>query len=201
MPNIFYASYIALWILMLCIGILVLLVYRHFGLMSLGTVEGVQRDGLAVGEVALPVIGVTDQGEPFDWSPKPGHLYLLAFVSPSCGPCVKILPTILRLAVIANTTEIVLVVDGERERVMRLVERFQPPTSVLCLAENRSGSTQAYRVRVSPFAFMIGKDGRILAKGLCDSTTKLQYLLDAADLKLPSELLETAPQLLQAKTE
>ncbi len=193
MPIIFYVSYIALWVLMLCVGILVFLVYRHFGLMSLGTIEGVQRDGRAVGEAALSVIGVTAQGEPFDWSPQPGHLYLLAFVSPSCGPCIKILPSILRLAVMANTVEIVLVVDGERERVMRLVERFQPPASVLCLAENKSGSTQAYQVRVSPFAFMVGKDGRILARSLCDSTARLQYLLNAAGLELPAELLEPAP--------
>lgn len=200
MPPIFYVSYAALWVLMLTQGVLLLLVYRHFGLISLGTVEGVQRDGLAVGEVALPVMGVTAQGEPFDWSPKPGHLSLLAFVSPSCGPCVKILPIILQMAQAINQIEVILITDGKSERALQLVEQFHPPASVACIAGEGSSLALAYHVRVSPFTFLIGKDGRILAKSLCDSTARLQYLLDAAGLELPPELLEPAAQLLQVKT-
>jgi hypothetical protein len=58
----FYASYAAVWLLVLVLGMLVLLLYRHFGLMSMGTVEGIQRDGLAVGEVAPPIIGSAPDG-------------------------------------------------------------------------------------------------------------------------------------------
>ena len=52
MSTLFYVSYVALWLLLLTIGVLVLLLYRHFGVMSLGTLEGVQRDGLPIGSVA-----------------------------------------------------------------------------------------------------------------------------------------------------
>ena len=44
MTSIFYVSYIAMWMLLLIEGFLLLLVYRHFGLAALGTIEGVQRD-------------------------------------------------------------------------------------------------------------------------------------------------------------
>ncbi len=128
------------------------------------------------------------------------HFYLLAFVSPSCGPCVKILPTILQMARVLNQIEVILITDGKRERALQLVEQFHPPTSIVCIAGEGSGLAHAYQVRVSPFTFLIGKDGRILAKSLCDSTARLQYLLDAAGLELPSELLEPTPQLLQVKT-
>jgi len=45
MSPVFYVSYGALWLLVLVLGVLVLLLYRHFGMMAMGTLEGVQRDG------------------------------------------------------------------------------------------------------------------------------------------------------------
>ncbi|PZW20539.1 hypothetical protein EI42_05912 [Thermosporothrix hazakensis] len=38
----FYALYFLLWLLVLFLSVLLLLVYRHFGFLALGTVEGVQ---------------------------------------------------------------------------------------------------------------------------------------------------------------
>ncbi len=105
------------------------------------------------------------------------------------------------MARVINQIEVILIIDGKRERALQLEAQFHPPTSVTCIAAEGSGLALAYQVRVSPFTFLIGKDGRILAKSLCDSTARLQYLLDAAGLELPPELLEPAPQLLQVKTQ
>ena len=69
MSTLFYVSYAALWLLLLTIGVLVLLLYRHFGVMSLGTLEGVQRDGLPIGSVAPPISGVTAAGQDTSWQP------------------------------------------------------------------------------------------------------------------------------------
>jgi len=86
MPSIFYVSYVAMWVLLIAEGILLLLVYRQFGLAALGTAEGVERDGLAIGEVAPAIRGVTAQGVSIELVPQPGSLYLLMFVSPTCAP-------------------------------------------------------------------------------------------------------------------
>ncbi len=59
MHGLFYGSYIVLWILLIVLTVLVLLLYRHFGMMSLGTLEGIQRDGLPLGESASELVGVT----------------------------------------------------------------------------------------------------------------------------------------------
>ena len=37
-------------------------------------------------------------------------------------------------------------------------------------------------MRVTPFGFVVGADGRILAKGLCGDQARLRGLLEAADL-------------------
>jgi hypothetical protein len=50
------------------------------------------------------------------------------------------------------------------------------------LAEDGSGAFSRYRVRVTPFGFVIGGDGRILAKGLCGDRARLRGLLEAADM-------------------
>src|SRR5437870_10486690 len=68
MSGIVLISHLALWLLVLVNFVLVLLLYRHFGLMSLGTLEGVQRDGLALGDRTLPIVGVRADGTDTQWT-------------------------------------------------------------------------------------------------------------------------------------
>jgi hypothetical protein len=75
---------------------------------------------------------------------------------------------------------IAAIVPGPRDEVARFVARHHPPFS--CLAEDGSGAFTRYRVRVTPFGFVVGADGRILAKGLCGDQVRLRGLLEAADL-------------------
>ncbi len=194
MPSIFYVSYVAMWVLLIAEGILLLLVYRHFGLAALGTAEGVERDGLAIGEVAPAIRGVTAQGVSIELVPQPGSLYLLMFVSPTCAPCAEILPSIHQLTITSNQIEVVLIVDGSRERVVQLIDKFHPPESVTCLAEAEAGTYHGYSVRVTPFAFMVAKDGRIRAKGLCNTTGRLRRLLASVGVEVSSELLQPAAE-------
>jgi methylamine dehydrogenase accessory protein MauD len=181
MSTLFYVSYVALWLLLLTVGVLVLLLYRHFGMMSLGTLEGVQRDGLPIGEVAPPVSGVTAAGEESGWEPRRGQPQLLLFAAPDCEPCATVLPHVERLArAVDGGLGIAAVVPGPRSEVARFVERHQP--SFPALAEDGSGAFARYRVRVTPFGFVVGEDGRVLAKGLCSNQARLRGLLEAADM-------------------
>ena len=181
MSTLFYVSYAALWLLLLTIGVLVLLLYRHFGMMSLGTLEGVQRDGLPIGSVAPGISGVTAAGQDTAWQPTRGQPQLLLFAAPDCEPCATVLPHVERLARAVNGgLGIAAVVPGPRDEAARFVERYRPTFS--CLAEDGSGAFTRYRVRVTPFGFVIDGDGRVLAKGLCGDRVRLRGLLEAADL-------------------
>lgn len=185
MNNIFYISYIVLWILLMFQGVLLLLIYRHFGLATLGTMEGVQRDGVPVGTVAPSITGRTVQGESIRWSPKKGGLYLLMFVSPDCEPCARILPYVRQLTTAYSDMEIALIVSGAQDSVDRVLDKFRLPPSITCLAEDGLGAYKSYRVRVTPFAFVIGQDQRVLAKGLCDDAAKLEQLLSVGGMEVP----------------
>ena len=191
MSTLFYVSYVVLWLLLLTLGVLVLLLYRHFGVMSLGTLEGVQRDGLPIGSVAPPISGVTAAGQDTRWDPRHGQPQLLLFAAPDCQPCATVLPHVERLAQAVNGgLGIAAVVPGPRDEVARFVDRYRP--SFPCLAEDGSGAFTRYRVRVTPFGIVVGSDGRVLAKGLCGDQVRLRGLLEAADL---SDVARALPAL------
>ena len=200
MPTLFWVSYAALWLLLLAVGVLVLLLYRHFGVMSLGTLEGVQRDGLPIGSVAPPISGVTADGQDAGWQPKPGQPQLLLFAAPDCEPCAKVLPAVNRLARATDGGQlgIAAVVPGQRDEAARLAAKFRPRFP--CLAEDGGGAFGRYRVRASPFAFVVGGDGRVLAKGLCSDEGRLRDLLAAGGLEEAARLLAPVPRTVRHET-
>lgn len=166
----------ALWLLLLVQGVLLLLIYRHFGLATLGTIAGIQRDGLPVGERAPAISGVTAEGAVMPWAPeRHGRSQLLLFLAPNCQSCAQILPLVNQLACRANGhgPSIVGITPGGQESAVQLAEKLRP--SFLCLATDEA--VPNYRVRVTPFGFVVGKDGRILAKGLCSDAVRLRDLL------------------------
>ena len=181
MSTAFYISYGALWVLVLVLGILLLLVYRHFGMMTLGTMEGVQRDGLPVGEKAPSIYGVAPAGAERVWEPPSDRPSVLIFASPDCEPCSVVLPAANRLSSMRSADlQVLAVVPGPVESAARTAEQYKLEFG--CIAEDGSGAFDKYRVRVTPFAFVVGSDGLVRAKGLCSDPMMLRDLLEAGGL-------------------
>ncbi len=194
MPGIFWASYGAMWLLLLVMAVLLVLVYRHFGLVALGTVDGISRDGLHIGEQAPRFRGMTDEGQDVEWTPVQGHYQVLAFVSPECQPCAKILPSLGQLAHLRPELSVSLIVNEGGADLERLEQKFLSPPEVQRYADQGGSVYTAYRVRITPFAYLIGKDGQILAKGLCDDVEKLNQLVAVIGIDIPQVLV---PQVLE----
>lgn len=181
MSTAFYVSYGALWVLVVVLAVLLLLVYRHFGMMTLGTMEGVQRDGLQVGEKAPSIYGVQPAGDERVWEPAGNRPSVLIFASPDCEPCSVVLPAANRLASMRRSDlDVLTIVPGPSESAARTAEQYK--LDLDCLAEDGSGAFDKYRVRVTPFAFVVGGDGLIRAKGLCSDPMMLRDLLEAGGL-------------------
>lgn len=181
MVEILNVSYIALWILVLVQGALLLLVYRHFGIAALSTFEGVQRDGIEIGASAQPVNATSLTGDARRWVPEPSRMQLLMFLSADCEPCGKVTPFLNDLDIASRKgagLRVTAIVSGGVIDLQRFVGSMSPTFE--CLADDGLDAIKEYRVRVTPFGFVIGEDGRVLAKGLCSDHDKLQRLLNVA---------------------
>lgn len=200
MPTAFYVSYVMLWVFMVFIAVLVLLIYRHFGIIEMGSYEGVQRDGLALGERGMEFSGVTAAGQDMTIEPAKGRNRFLLFAHPDCGPCAHIMPFANHLGQAvadgALDLELISVVSGPKAEVERMVEKYNP--TFLALAEDGSGVFDHYKVRVTPFAFVVGGDGRVLAKGLCNDAVRMRDMLDAAGLPKAAAEIEAAIEMADA---
>jgi len=179
MSEMFWISYALLWVLVIFMAALLLLVYRHFGLMALGTVDGVQRDGLPVGVVAPSFTGMSASDEIKDW-PGPHPLGVLLFAAPGCEPCAKVLPHVQSLQQLAPELSVTVVVAGSSENATLIANKYKLTGD--CLADRGTDVFGKFKVRVSPFAFVVDRDGRIRAKGLCTDPFRLRDLLDAGGL-------------------
>jgi thiol-disulfide isomerase/thioredoxin len=167
--------------------------------MTLGTLEGVQRDGLGIGEHAPPLSGITASGEVVHLSPGEGRPSLLFFAAPGCGPCEKVLPILNQLVGrdgSALDVDVATIVRGPVMNVQEIDERHRPP--YFAFAEDGSGAFEQYRVRVTPFAFVVGDDGLVRAKGLCSDPRLLASLLAAGGLDASATRAAEAGERLQA---
>jgi len=185
MEWLFYVSYGVLWVVVFGLAILVILLYRHFGLASLGTLDGVQRDGISIGELAPELTGVSSENRPFVWEP-PASSSVLLFATLGCEPCARVLPAFQLLSTTLPDLDLMVVVSGTSKTAQELAAKFN--LRVPCIADDGSDTRTQFRVRVTPFAFVIGPDRRVRAKGLCSDPLRLSELLAQGGLAQASQI-------------
>src|SRR5690242_181352 len=176
MDGIWLVSFIALWIIVIVEAVLILLLYRQLGILYLGTASGVSRDGLAVG-TAAPDFNLRDvDGQAVSLSSLRGRNVLLLFGSTHCEPCRRLLPGLQDFAARdGRDFEVLWLNQGTPEET----EQFRAETgTTLRMLTFRDGVNDAYRVRVTPFLFMIDPSGVIKAKGLANTKAQVEWYRD-----------------------
>jgi thiol-disulfide isomerase/thioredoxin len=160
------------------LSVLVLLIYRHFGLMAMGTSEGVQRSGLAIGKTAPEIQGVLGSGVETTLFPGNDGPSLLLFASPGCEPCEEVMPSVVLLAERLGDLHVTVTIPGREEDASSFEETYGSGLHVL--AEDGSGAFERYAARVTPFAFVVGEDRLIRSKGLAANPQMLLSLFRSA---------------------
>lgn len=172
MEGIWLISYIVLWVVVLGLALLVLLLYRQLGIMYLGTAEGVSRDGLEKGTRA-PDFSLTDQhGTVHRLSSLRGRPVLLLFGSPHCSPCRILLPQLHDWARAHRDMEVLWLNAASPEESLKFVSDTSTTLPVLPFTPEDNVMEQ-YRVRVTPFMFMVDEQGIVRAKGLANTRSGL----------------------------
>jgi hypothetical protein len=177
----FYLSYVLLWLVMAVVLLLVILMYRHFGLMMMSGGRRVNLGGLDVGSKApaIPIeMPLAPDVKSLAWGENslaaPDSHWFILFSLPGCPMC----------QMMAESPEMAQLPTAWDGRVSFLWLAATPggnTPDLLNWLVGTSGRDQAFNsfdVPASPFAFVLRGDGTVLGKSLVNSAQEAHGLIE-----------------------
>lgn len=182
MSGIWLISYIALWVLVVILTVIVLGLTRQLGLiyLRLGPEQNLlsTKEGLELG-TAVPVFEAEDaihnrKVTQEDWK---GSATILLFVSPTCSPCHELMPHLKEFQQSRNSAnKLVIVSQGEQKPSLEFIGKYD---LAACLLVDQDGKlSEVFQVRATPYAYRLDKEGIIRKRGIVNNQAGLEELLD-----------------------
>jgi methylamine dehydrogenase accessory protein MauD len=182
MSTLWIASYIALWIIVAVLAIIVMGLLRQLGLIQLRlgidpgvliTPEGLER-GTAVPDFEARDVHAGDLIRLRDFR---GQRVVLVFLTPTCVACRELAPHLNEVMhAYRGTIELLTVLYGAEASCMEFARQFKLQTRLL--ADPTNSIAASYDVRATPFAFLINEDGIVLIRGVVNSWPQLEALIE-----------------------
>lgn len=181
-----------LWVLVIGLCFLLLGTLRSLGLanwrlaqLEAATPSRVGRNGLKPGKKAPDFTLPNILGDEVSLTNFSGRTVVLVFVQAGCGPCLDVLPELVRFTR-KNPKLQVLVVNqaapDEAQAYARLLEDRIP-----MLIQKQWSVYKKYEVFATPFAFLIDESGVIAAKGIISRKEHLDYLFSSVNTRPAQE--------------
>lgn len=175
--DILIYSNILLWVLQLFFIFCVFMIFRQFGTVYLSSSEAISRDGIAIGDKVVQFDGESFfSNERIPVNSLLTKPTIITFVSSGCKACKDLIPEWNEAYLKYNDKiNFVLIGVGSKDNF----ENFTKNRTVrgeLLLDPDRS-ILSAFKVRVTPFAFIINGEGVIKAKGLCNGMEHISGMI------------------------
>lgn len=194
------ASVVLLYVLFLALAVLVIVLYRQFGLVYVGSRRTHEMRGPRIGAPAptgLRVVKPENSGLSLElnWlEVPPGGATLLLLGGENCPMCHHLLEHLDEASTLIPERIRILFVDKSAND-----GGFDVPSSVTGRWQHWRSSDDsvhgAFDVDVSPFAFVIDDEGVVLAKGIVSTIQALLALLPEARTAEQAVLTAGAPEL------
>ena len=176
MSGVWLISYLVLWAVVLFQGAVIFILLRQLGVIYLGTAHGVSGDGLDVGTRAPDFALSNLAGEPVSLATFDSLPLLVVFGSPSCGPCKGLIPDLNAFwNERRDELHVLFLSHGEADATASFAREHGIQVPVASSPDG--GMANAYKARVTPFAFFIDAEGVIQAKGLANNREHLEMLV------------------------
>jgi thiol-disulfide isomerase/thioredoxin len=118
---------------------------------------------------------------------------LLTFVSPDCGPCIRLLPEIARWHdVMGDDITFAVVSNGGGSDRDAIVEQLQTVGDATAVIQDTQEVADQYRVLATPSALVVGPDGKV-ATGSAAGPVEIEALVRVA-LELASGTSDGPPR-------
>lgn len=173
------ASVVLLWIVVLVLAILVILLYRQFGLVYIGSRGRIAETGLPVGAQAPTplLVEVNGQSKPWSWNGPNRVATAVVMTAPDCRVCEELIPELQSLARKWSTTLPILVVDRLNRSQSIATRTDLPLQRAWTYAADHDGRLHnSFDVVATPFAFVVDTEGRVRAKGLVNYASTIETM-------------------------
>jgi methylamine dehydrogenase accessory protein MauD len=182
MSGVWLASYIVLWLVVFVLAFLLAGSLRQLGLLQLRlgddpgaliTDIGLERGAQAPDFVAQD----SESGEPVTLSELPQAARLLVFASPGCLSCRELMPGLNEVRKTRKGEFDFLVIcrgDIESCRAFGRMNRVEAPMVV----DTNGQIEKDYMVTLTPFAYLLDYEGRVVIRGVANDWRQLESLLD-----------------------
>jgi hypothetical protein len=176
MSMVWIISMSLLWLAVIVLTVLVLLLYRQFGLAYMSGRAKVGLQGLDLGARARPVALTMLDGSAYelDWSAAGPDTTVLVFALPSCPICGDLAVSAAGLPAAWPQARFIWVDGTITGRPRRAVDGA--PGWIVGTAEG-DAVHQAWDVAGAPFAYVVGGAGRVEAKGVVNTAADVERLL------------------------
>jgi methylamine dehydrogenase accessory protein MauD len=180
--GVWLASYLVLWLVVLVLAFLLAGSLRQLGLMQLrlGDDPGalITDTGLERGAQAPDFIAAdSETEEPVTLSQLPAAPRLLVFASPGCLSCRELIPGLNEVRKTRQGEFDFLVVcrgDIESCRAFGRTNRLEAPMVI----DTNGQIEKDYMVTLTPFAYLLDHEGRVVIRGVANDWRQLESLLD-----------------------
>jgi methylamine dehydrogenase accessory protein MauD len=187
MDNLLAISNVALWIVMLGLGLLVFALSRQLGVLY----DRVAPAGalmvnqlLAVGDPAPVITAPALDGTMVSIGGERGRSHLLFFLAPDCPICKSLVPVLRSIGKAEPWLDISLASDGGTIDEHELFARQERLTDFEYLISEDLG--RAYGISKLPYAVLIDEIGLIAAMGIVNSREHLESLFEAKERNIGS---------------
>jgi methylamine dehydrogenase accessory protein MauD len=179
--GVWLASYIVLWVLVLLLAFLLAGALRQLGLLQLRlgddpgaliTDLGLERGAQAPAFTALD----GESGELVSLSDLPAVPRLLVFASPGCLSCRELIPGLNEVRKTRGDYDFLVVCRGDLESCQAFgrMNRLEAPMVV----DTTGQIEKDYLVTLTPFAYLIDHEGRVVIRGIANDWRQLESLLE-----------------------
>jgi methylamine dehydrogenase accessory protein MauD len=172
------AAFVAQWVLVIALCIVVLALARQVGTLHLrlgprGPLE-LAEEGPPLGEAPMPAEGVTIDGDTRVVG-GPGDGRFLLFVSPTCPICDTVLPSLPAVASVGRMEPIVIA-DVERRGARKALQGKRIDAPVI----PDPALVELYGVPGVPYAVVLDERGVVLAKGTVNNLEQMESMVEMA---------------------
>jgi methylamine dehydrogenase accessory protein MauD len=181
MSGVWLASFIVLWVLVLLMAFLLAGALRQLGLLQLrlGDDPGalITDTGLERGAQAPDFTGPdAESGELVSLSDLPAVPRLLVFASPGCLSCRELMPGLNEVRKTRGDYDFLVVCRGDLEscQAFARMNRLEAPMVV----DTTGQIEKDYLVTLTPFAYLVDHEGRVVIRGIANDWRQLESLLE-----------------------